>query len=438
MENKPSAIIVGAGYTGLSAAFDLVRQGYQVQIFESEDEIGGLAGTFELQPGYRVEKFYHHWFTSDTAILGLIRELGLGDRLLYKNSDTGLYFANSVFRLASPFDLLRFTPIPLIDRVRTGLMALKARRISDWRQLESQSAEEWIIRNGGRKAYEVIWKPLLAGKFGMEASNVSAVWFWNKLKLRGSSRDTKGAESLVYFEGGFGAVTAGLRQALDNAGVKFHLNTPVLKVLSQAGQVKGVRTASVDAAADQVVVTTPLPLALELAPELPESYTAAARQIRFLGNVCLVLRLNRSLSSTYWLNVGDPSFPFVGVIEHTNFDDPAKYGGERIAYISKYLPITDRLFSMSEREFFDYAVPFIRKIFPDFSESWVNGFKLWKAKYSQPVITRHYSQLIPDEATPIKGLWIANMAQIYPEDRGTNYAVRQGRALATRILSQGR
>jgi protoporphyrinogen oxidase len=121
--------IVGGGYTALAAALDLVKAGRSVTIFEADDDIGGLAGTFELEPGVRVEKFYHHWFTSDTAILDLINELGLSHLKKYNNSNTGLYYANSVFRLASPTDLLKFKAIPFKDRVRTGLMALKARRI---------------------------------------------------------------------------------------------------------------------------------------------------------------------------------------------------------------------------------------------------------------------------------------------------------------------
>lgn len=431
--SKVDVAIIGGGYTGLSAAFDLAKQGYSVQIFEADDDIGGLAGTFEISPGFRVERFYHHWFSSDLEILGLIEEMGLKDRLKYVATNTGLFYANSVFRLASPLDLLKFPAIPFIDRIRTGLMALYARKISKWMPLEDISAADWIKKIGGTKAYEVIWKPLLAGKFGIEAPNISAVWFWNKLKLRGSSRTKGGGEQLVYFDGGFGAVTEGLKSALIKAGVKISLNSPVHKILSDNGQVTGVQTASETIEAKTVLATLPLPKFFDIAPELPESYVTPARQIRFLGNVCIVFRLNRSLSSTYWLNVADPSFPFVGVIEHTNMDSRSNYGGEHIAYLSKYLPTSEALFSMSEEELLNYCVPFVQKIFPEFSKEWVIGAKVWRAEYSQPVITKNYSKFIPDVRTPVKGLWLSTMAQVYPEDRGTNYAVRSGRDVAKQI-----
>lgn len=429
-------VIVGAGYTGLAAAFDLVQAGHKVTILECDDDIGGLAGTFEPQPGVRLEKFYHHWFTSDTAVLNLIGELGLADKLRYNESNTGLYYANSIFRLASPLDLLKFNPIPLIDRIRTGLMALYVRRINDWKALENMTAEEWLIKIGGRKAFDVIWQPLLQGKFGPEAPHISAVWFWNKLKLRGSSRDSKGAESLVYFDGGFGAVTDGLRHALEERGVEIRTATVVTRIAAQDGTVQQVETNAGPIKADAVLATTPLPTFLELAQGLPQAYREKAEKIRYLGNVCLVLRLKRSLSDTYWLNVADPSFPFVAIIEHTNFDSREHYAGEHIAYISKYLPTSDPMYSMQDEELFQYALPFIQRIFPEFKHEWLHGYHAWRAEFSQPVITKHYSRLVPERRTPVKNLWLSTMAQIYPEDRGTNYAVREGRNIAEQMIKE--
>jgi protoporphyrinogen oxidase len=436
MQEKKAVIIIGAGYTGLAAAYDLACAGHQVSIYEADAEIGGLAGSFELQPGIWIEKFYHHWFTSDSAILGLIRDLGIGDKIKFQGSNTGLFFANSIFRLSSPWDLLRFTPIPLIDRVRTGLMALYARRISDWKPLEDELAVDWIRRIGGKRAFDAIWDPLLKGKFGPEAPHVSAVWFWNKLKLRGSSRDQAGGESLAYLEGGFRSITEQLKTSLRELGIQIHLSSPVRQILSTNGAVKGIQTDTGIIEADTVLCTAPLPHFLSMTPALPADFRDRVSQIRFLGNVCLVLRLNRSLSDSYWLNVADPSFPFVGIIEHTNFDSKDHYAGEHIAYLSKYLPTSDSMYQMSEKELFEFSVPHIQKMFPDFNPSeWVIGYRAWKAEFSQPVITKNYSHLIPEVKTPIKGLWLSTMAQIYPEDRGTNYAVRHGRETAQKIIA---
>ena len=432
--NSSEVIVIGAGYAGLSAAYDLCKAGHKVTIYEKDSDIGGLAGTFELQPGMRVEKFYHHWFTNDVDVLGLIDELGLGHLKQYHSSNTGLYFTNSIFRLAGPLDLLSFPGIPFIDRIRTGLMALIARRVNDWKPLENISAEDGLVKIGGRKAYDAIWKPLMQGKFGVEAPNVSAVWMWNKLKLRGSSRNKKGGESLVYFGGGFGALTDGIRKSLESLGVTIHLNTGVKKIITENGRAAGVETDRGTHRANAVLCTVPLPQFLQMTPDLPSDYSSKCKEIRFLGNSCLVLRLSRSLSSTYWLNVADPSFPFVGIIEHTNLDSRENYGGDHIVYLSKYLPTTEKLFSFTTDEMLDYCVPFIQRIFPEFDRSWILSHHVWKAQFSQPVITKNYSNLIPSLKTPIDGLWLCTMAQIYPEDRGTNYAVRYGRRVAKEML----
>jgi protoporphyrinogen oxidase len=430
-----SIAIVGGGFTGLAAAFELSKAGWEVTVFESEPDIGGLAGTFELSPGIRVEKFYHHWFTSDVDALSLIDELGLSHLKRYVQSNTGLYYTNSIFRLASPLDLLRFTAIPIVDRIRTGLMALRARRIDEYAPLEDISAAEWLVKYGGQKAYDVMWSPLMQGKFGVEAENVSAVWIWNKLKLRGSSRNEKGAESLVYFGGGFGSFTDALRASLEQHGVAIKTSTRVTQLKIQNGRAVGVETQEGLFTADVVLTTIPLPQVLDTTPDLPQDYIDRCRQIRFLGNSCLVMRLNRSLSSTYWLNVADPTFPFVGIIEHTNLDPTENYGGDHIVYLSKYLPTSEPLFSLSNDQMYSYCEPFIQRIFPEFSREWVISHHTWKARYSQPVITKGYSKLIPPFQTPITNLWLCTMAQIYPEDRGTNYAVRYGRRVARHILA---
>lgn len=349
-------------------------------------------------------------------------------------SNTGLYYANSIFRLSKPLDLLKFTPLSFINRIRTGLMVLAAKWHNNYLDLEDETAEAWIKRHAGEESYRVVWEPLLKGKFGIEAPNVSAVWFWNKLKLRGGSRGKGGKENLLYFDGGFGGATASIKDALESSGVKIITNNPVKKIITEAGKVKGVDTKNGFVESEKVLATLPLPTFLDITEGLPASYTEPARQIRFLGNVCLVLLLTKSLSSTYWLNVADPSFPFVGVIEHTNFDPPSNYGGKHIAYLSKYLPTSDNLFNLSDEETFNYCVPHLKRIFPEFNESWVSGYRVWRANFSQPVITKHYSKLIPDEKTPIEGLWLSTMAQVYPEDRGTSYAVRHGRAVARKIV----
>lgn len=431
-DRKDQVVVIGGGFTGLVAAYELVKKGVSVTVLESEPEIGGLAAAFDVN-GEKLDRFYHHWFTNDLEVMGLIDELGLQDRVEVNPTNTGVYYANNFFKLSTPWDLLNFTPLSFFDRIRLGLLALRARRVKDWRILENKTAHEWLKELGGENVYRIVWQPLLKGKFGPYAEEVSAVWFWNKLKLRGGSRGKGGEERLAYFKGGFVSLAEALASRIRELGGKIELSTPVTGFKQENNEwqidtVKGIF------AADNVIATVALPLVAEMIKGwAPAQYLDRLNRIQYIGNVCLVLQLDRPLSETYWLNVNDPSFPFVGVIEHTNFERAETYGGDHIVYLSKYLPHTDALYSMSSEEFLNFTIPFLKKMFPAFDIAWIKAHHLWRARWSQPVVEKHYSSLIPSEDSPFGGLYICSMAQIYPEDRGTNYAIREGKRCGEKL-----
>ena len=421
-------VVIGGGFTGLAAAWELVSRGVEVTVLEADAEVGGLAGSFEVG-GTRLEKFYHHWFTSDRHITELVHELGQDGEVLHRETRTGMYFANRRFRLSSPLDVLRFSPLRPLDRIRLGLLALRARRVRDWQRLEAITAEEWLVRLGGRAVYDVVWRPLLEGKFGEWAPDVSAVWFWNKLKLRGGSRGRGGAEVLAYYRGGFAALAAQLSQAIEERGGSIRTGIPATGLVVRKGRVVGVDTPEGRMDADAVIATPALPIVADLVePHASAEYVASLRRLRYLANLCVVLELDRSLSETYWLNVNDPGFPFVGVIEHTNFEPPETYGGRHLVYLSRYLPETADLYRMGNDEVLAFCLPHLQRMFPAFERGWIRAAHVWRARYAQPIVERHYSRLIPEVRTPVAGLYLSTMAQVYPEDRGTNYAVREGRS----------
>jgi protoporphyrinogen oxidase len=429
----PHVVVIGAGFAGLSAAWELVQRGLRVTVCEADDEVGGLAGSFPVGET-RLEKFYHHWFTSDTHVLDLVRELGREDQVLHRATRTGMYFAHQFFRLSTPADVLRFTPLSLVGRVRLGLLALRARRVGEWQELEDLTAEEWLIRLGGREVYDVVWRPLLKGKFGQYADEISAVWFWNKLKLRGGSRGRGGEEVLAYYKGGFAALASQLANEICARGGMIRLESPVTALRVEDGRITGVEIDHAPIAADAVLATPALPIVADLVePHTSPEYVSSLRRIQYLANICIVLELDRSLSDTYWLNVNDPGFPFVGVIEHTNFEPPETYQGRRLVYLSRYLPETEELYSMADEEVVRYCLDHLQRMFPALTPDWILGAHVWRARYAQPIVVRRYSKLIPPVETPLPGLFLSSMAQVYPEDRGTNYAIREGRAAGRRI-----
>ncbi|WP_322015057.1 NAD(P)/FAD-dependent oxidoreductase [Paraburkholderia sp. J12] len=434
MHDQYDVVIIGAGFTGLTAALDLARAGRKVLVLEKDSSPGGLAGTFEFKDGVTVEKFYHHWFNNDDYIPEIARELGVENLIVTQPSRTGMYFNGRLWRLSTPLDLLKFTPLSILDRIRLGLLVFKVRKIRDWKTIEHLSIREWLEPLCGKNVFKIVWQPLIESKFSVYADAVNAVWFWKKLVLRGSTRDKQGGEQLAYFRGGFGRLAQYMSDAISASGGEIRYGVDVSGANIEDGKIQSLKTSGGDISARQFLFTPSFPIIANILDQVANpAWLESLRRVNYLGNMCLVLQLDRSLSDTYWLNVNDPGFPFVGVIEHTNFDPPENYHGKHLVFISRYLATQDPVWSYSDDEYLDFAIKHLQRMFPAMERSWIQDAKVWRAEYAQPVTERDYSKYVPSADTPFSNAMISTMAQIYPEDRGTNYAVREGRSAAVKI-----
>ena len=426
--------IIGGGYAGLMAAYELQKLGHAVTVLEKYGTWGGQAATLPLL-GTRIEYFYHHLFGSDSHILGLMDELGIGDQLRWIESKVGWFHDGRIYDLVTPFDLIRFKPVNLINRIRLGLMYLYLPRVDDWQRYENISARDWILRYLGQEIYDRFWGPLLRGKFGDMADQVSMTWLWGKIRVRGSSRQGATAkEMLAYPLGSFETITQALTSRLESGGADLRLNQEVIGLATDPDdpqQVTGVVTKKETIPFDVVIATVPGYNLLEIAPPaLAGDYAEQLRSVRYQAAVVLLLVSKQSLSRIYWMNIADRTMPYVGVIEHTNYVPPSEYQGRHLIYVSNYLERDDPRYNMRASELFDLYLPHLKRINPAFDANWIEKKIVLRAEAGQPVITCNYSQRIPDHRTPLQGLYLANTLQIYPEDRGTNYSVRLGRTIS--------
>lgn len=426
--------IIGAGYAGMSAAWDLRKAGHNVTIYEADDHPGGLASGFQ-EPGWdwSVEKFYHHWFASDSAMLAMIDELGLRDKVLFPRPYTVMYHQGRFYPLDSVLKALLFPGLGWgVDKIRFGLVGLYLRLTSNWQELEKYTVDEWMRKWVGERVYKLMWEPLLLGKFGENyAKQVNMAWMWARLHARSTRLGT--------FEGGFQAFSDQFAQKLRESGVEIRLGTPVTRIEREAASgTLQLTTPSGAEPADQALITLSPAAAARLLPSLPAEYLQGLLNLKSMGAVVLVLALKQQLSPEgyYWYNIPKSAgFPFLAVVEHTNFVPPEHFGGDRIVYIGDYLEPTHEHFSLSAEELLAKFSPHLKKFNPNFEPGWVKKAWVFRTAYAQPVPLVNHSQHIPAIKSPLAGVFLASMSQVYPWDRGTNFAVEIGRRAAREMLS---
>lgn len=427
--------IIGGGVTGLSAAYDLTRQQTQgqpaprVTIYESSETLGGLAAGFKGRPAWEwpLEHFYHHLFTNDDAIISLTKEIGLADALETYRPSSGFQVRGKNYALDSARRLLTFPLIPFMDRIRMGMVIayLKFHPRPPWRQFDRMKAHEWGRRWMGERAWNAAWEFQLESKFGRYAKDVNMAWLWARVYKR--------TPSLIYYRGGFQAFVDKLVAQVRAENVTIHVGTPVQAITPHGNQFTVVANGQEAAPYDKVLSTVSPELMQRLTPELPDAYLGNLQQLKSMGAVVMTVALDRQLltDGMYWVGVAkSEGVPFLALVEHTNMVDPAHYGGDHLIYLGDYLDPTHRYFAMNVAELLDEFLPHLTRFNPKFERSWVTGAWVHKAKYAQPVPPVGYADMIPDIRTPLRGLYFASMNQVYPWDRGTNYAVEMGRRVA--------
>jgi protoporphyrinogen oxidase len=433
-ESSPiRVVIVGAGVAGLAAAYDLAQEGkYRIQVLEASEEVGGLAAGFKGRPEWEwpLEKFYHHLFTNDDAIIKLTEEIGAADQLEFHRPITVMHYQGQDYPFDSPLRLLQFPHLSLFEKLRMGavLAYLKYHPRPPWRAFDKIVADKWLERWMGKRGYQMLWRPMLEGKFGPHYQNVNLAWFWARVYKR--------TPSLGYYTGGFQSFVDALAAQVRALGVSVETSAPVQAICPLPQGNFRIEVSGREAIQADLVLSTVSPgLMQKLAPELPANYLNQLHQLKSMGAVVMTVALDRPLTQdTYWINVPKAEgLPFLALVEHTNMIDPVHYAGDHLLYLGDYLDASHHYFEMSHEELLAEFLPALARFNPNFRPEWVTGSWLHRVKYAQPVPTVGYAQMIPEVRTPLSGLYFASMSQVYPWDRGTNYAVEMGRRVAQMI-----
>jgi protoporphyrinogen oxidase len=414
--------ILGGGALGLGAAYRLAKAGHPVMVFEQETTAGGLAAGFRVGDAW-LEKFYHHLFRTDTTAIKLIQELGLGDKLEWSHPRTVCLIDGKFQQLDSPLTLLRFSPLRIDERLRVAAVGA-ALKLSGSGPYEGKTAEPWLRRWMGKRPYGMVFEPLFVAKFGAMHDQVALPWFWARFHDR--------TTYLGYLRGGFQQLYERLVERIGLAGGKVLLGTRVERVEPLDDGHWEVQTGRGSWTVDRVISTMATRLTCRLIPALPADYRARYDWGQAYGAQCLIVSLDRQLTDSYWINPCDPGYPFTSLVEHTNFRSPSEYGGRHLIYLGNYRPMDDSLFKMSREEVLQEFLPYLKRINPAFEPGWVQESWMFNAPFAQPIVTTDYREHIPPLHTPLNGVWMANMFQVYPHDRGQNYSF----ALADQLVRE--
>ncbi len=423
MSDRPRVAVLGAGALGLTAAYRLAQRGLPVTVIERENVLGGLAAGFPVGETH-LDRFYHHLFRTDRKIVALLAELGLGRDLLWLRPKTGVLYRNRRYQLDSPLSLLRFTPLSPVDRLRMGVALAFLKVLNDHRPLERYTAEEWLSRYMGRRAYEVVWQPQLEAKFGPRYPEISMAWMWARIHDR--------TTSLGYLKGGFQTLYDRLGTEIRRLGGEIRLGEGVVGLAELPDGAIAVSTTRGCERFDRVLSTLPTRLTIRLTAGLPDDFRRQYDWGEAYGAHCTVLALDRQLmrDGTYWLSVTDPGYPFMAAVEHTNMLPQADYGGRHLVYLGNYLPHDHPLFALSDDEVVARYLPHLPHLNPAFTPAWLRERWVFRAPFAQPIVTCGFPRHIAPLRSPLRNLWLASMFHVYPHDRGQNYSVELAEKVA--------
>ena len=433
--------IVGGGFIGLTAAYKMTQLGAQVTIFEAGNVLGGLAGGCTILDT-AIEKAPHVVLANDKHLFKLLDELGLQDNLTFHKSSISTYYDNQLYPMMNPMDLIKFSPLYFHNRIRAGLAVLYLQKVKNWRKLASFTAMEWLTKFAGKQVTDIIWEPLLRGKFGLYFDKVTMEFLWGRIKQRVDSRDKKfKGEGLGYFDGGFITIVNELIKRIEASNLgRYELNTPInmLEHDPETNTVK-VMVNNETTTFDGVLLTVPCNVAEKLLGtdnNSDSSYFKKLKKIKYLDAVVLLFATDKPITKYFWHNINTPNSPFVVFQSLTNLVGCDQFKGRHVHYTVDYISREHPYMSSTEEELAESWLISLHEMFPEFDRSSVLEKKVYKFRDAQHVVDMGYEDKIPDYKTPFPGVYLCNFSQIYPMDRGVNYAVRDGYRMAELFTNQ--
>lgn len=416
---------MGAGPMGLAVAYQLVKDGHDVTVFEADDRVGGMTASFDFG-GLDIERYYHFICANDQPHFDMISEMGLDEKLKWTKTKMGYYYQGELFPWGNPIALLKFPKLSFVSKIRYGLHAFLSTKRSDWSKLDKVEASTWIKQWVGNEAYDVMWKSLFDLKFYNFSNNLSAAWIWTRIKRIGNSRYSMMEEKLGYLEGGSEILLIAMKEKIEALGGKVELSSPVQKVKIESGKVVGLEVDDQLHQFDNVVSTVPAPYIPKLIPDLPEKELEQFKQLKNIAVVCIIAKLKKAVTENFWLNINDKRMDIPGIVEYSNLNPL----DDHIVYVPYYMPAEHEKYGDSDEKFTEKVKSYLKTINPKLTDDDFIDIHASRYRYAQPICEPGFLNTIPSVDLPIEGLYVADTSYYYPEDRGVSEGIRFGKEVA--------
>ncbi len=475
IQNPKSKIaIVGSGFLGLTLALRLTEAGNQVTVFESANEIGGLASAWQIGD-ITWDKHYHVTLLSDSFTRKIVEEIGLGEEFEWVETKTGFYTDGKLVSMSNTLEFLKFPPLDLISKFRLGGTIFYAARVKDWKALEKISVEDWLTKFSGKRTFEKMWRPLLKAKLGEAYRETSAAFIWATIQRMYAARNSGlKKEMFGYVRGGYARVLERFGEHLRAKGVEIRLNSRVERIetidekieifpaksqrredakefelqitdhklqnqfqisnlkseIDQRNPKSEIPNRKSNDQFDKVILTCPSTIAAKICPQLSAEEKAKLENIKYQGIVCASVLMKKSLSDFYVTNITDET-PFTGIIEMSALVDKKEFGGNALVYLPKYVAPDDELFDKTDAEIEENFTAALEKMYAHFLRADVLEFKISRVRQVFPIPTLNYSANLHEVKTSLDGVFIVNSAQITNGTLNVNETVQ----LAEKFIS---
>jgi protoporphyrinogen oxidase len=409
-----NAAVIGGGISGLASAHRIAGLGHRVTLFEGEDFLGGLGTTFPYRGGH-LERFYHCILPNDGALIGLIRELGLESQLLWRQTRMGFMYQGKTYPLNTPMDLLSFGPLNFFERLRMGLLGLRARFRGLDEELDQVTAADWIKSMAGERAFEILWKPLLSAKIGDHYPALPALWLSSRMNREKST----GPELKGCLANGYRSLIDAFEKALRARGTEIRLKTRIARIDRDGEAMALVLDGGTSESFDFVVATSPLVQFQRMTSRLGLEPSIAQLKLDYQGVISGVFLTEKPLTDYYWMPFVDSGTTSQGAIEMSNLVPLERSNGRHVNYLVNYTHRDSTLFQKSDPEMLALYRADLEELYPEAAATIVDEF-LFRAPYVEPIWMLNYRRLAPPTRIIPGRLYLACTAQVYPRVNSWN------------------